>query len=124
MFGSAGNGPKLLEGVRVLDLTHVLAGPYCTMLMALSGAEVIKIEPPRGELYRYHTVKNKEGREVADLVAFLHRNKKAIILDLRSEKGCDLFKRMVVKADMVVENFTPTTMKHLGLSYEVLREIN
>lgn len=114
-----------LEGVRVLDLAHVLAGPYCTMLMALSGAEVIKIEPPRvGELFRRHTVMAKDGREVADDIAFLHRNKQAITLNLRAEKGRAIFKRLVEKADVVAENFTPQTMNRLGLGYAVLRQIN
>jgi len=113
-----------LEGIRVLDLAHVLAGPYCTMLMALNGADVIKIEPPKGELFRRHTLIAKDGREVADEIAFLQRNKKAMTLDLRSEKGKVILKRMVAEADVLVENFTPQTMKRLGLGYDVLREIN
>ena len=114
-----------LEGVRVLDLAHVLAGPYCTMLMALSGAEVIKIEPPQvGDMFRRHTVIAKDGREVADDIAFLHRNKKAITLNLRAEKGKAIFKRLAEKADVVVENFTPQTMNRLGLGYAALREVN
>ncbi|RDJ20637.1 CoA transferase [Bosea caraganae] len=115
---------KPLEGVRVLDLAHVLAGPYCTMLMALNGAEVIKVEPLQGEMFRHHKLVAKDGRQVTDAVAFLHRSKKAITLDLRTEKGKDLLKQMVATADVLVENFTPQTMRRLGLGYDVLREIN
>jgi crotonobetainyl-CoA:carnitine CoA-transferase CaiB-like acyl-CoA transferase len=112
------------EGVLVLDMAHVLAGPYCTMLMALCGANVIKIEPPKGELFRRHTLIAKDGREVADEIAFLHRNKKAITLDVRTERGKEILKHMVRKADVLVENFTPQTMRRLGVGYEVLHEIN
>lgn len=118
------NSTQPLDGIRVLDLSHVLAGPYCTMLMALSGAEVIKVEPREGELFRRHTLVAKDGRVVPDEIVYLHRNKQAITLDLRTEKGKDLLKRMAAKADVLVENFTPSTMKRLGLGYDVLRAIN
>jgi crotonobetainyl-CoA:carnitine CoA-transferase CaiB-like acyl-CoA transferase len=113
-----------LQGIRVLDLSHVLAGPYCTMLMALNGAEVIKVEPLQGELFRHHTLVANDGRIVASEIVYLHRNKEAITLDLHTEKGKALLKRMVKKSDVLVENFSPSTMKRLGLGYDVLREIN
>ena len=114
-----------LEGIRVLDLTHVLAGPYCTMLMADNGAEVIKIEPPGvGELGRKQITVAKDGRLVAHDEVFLHRNKKAIALNLRLEKGKDIFRRLVKVSDVVVENFTPQAMKRLGFGYDALKEIN
>lgn len=106
-------------------MSHVLAGPYCTLLMALNGAEVIKIERPKvGELARRHLLVAKDGRKVAHTVAYVHRGKKGVTIDLRSEKGKEIFKKLVKVSDVVIENFTPGTMERLGLSYRVLREIN
>src|SRR3972149_10779533 len=114
-----------LEGIRGLDLTHVLAGPYCTMLMADNGAEVIKIEPPGvGELGRKQITVAKDGRLVAHDEVFLHRNKKAITLNLRLDKGKDIFRRLVEVSDVVVENFTAQAMKRLGFGYDALKEVN
>jgi len=123
------NKPNLiqqpLEGIRVVDLTHVLAGPYCTLLMALNGAEVIKIEPPRvGELSRKQLITSKDGREVQHDEVYLHRNKKGVALNLRSDKGKEIFKRLVEVSDVVIENYSPKTMKKLGLGYEELKRIN
>ncbi|MEG2347521.1 MAG: CoA transferase [Cetobacterium sp.] len=111
-----------LNGVRVLDLTRVLAGPYCGMLLADMGAEVIKIEVPG---------KGDDSRSFAPFVngesAYymnLNRNKKGITLNLKSEKGKEIFIELLKTADIVLENFRPGTMEKLGLGYEVLKEIN
>ncbi|MCI5075387.1 CoA transferase [Oricola sp.] len=109
-----------LSGVTVLDLSHVYNGPYATLLMALSGARVIKIEPHTGEHLR-----SRGDMGGADLpFAMLNSNKQPITLDLKSERGKELFRAMVAKADILIENFAPGVMARLGLGAETLREIN
>ncbi len=111
-----------LKGVRVLDLTRVLAGPYSTMIMADLGAEVIKLEiPGKGDDTRqFGPFIGKESSYFMNL----NRNKKGITLNLKSEKGKELFRKMVKESDVVIENFRPGTMEKLGLGYEELKEIN
>ncbi len=111
-----------LEGIVVLDLTRVLAGPYCGMLLGDLGAEVIKIEVPgRGDDARqYPPFKNDESFYFISV----NRNKKGITLNLKSQEGKEIFKKMVKSADVVLENYRPGTMKKLGLDYDVLKEIN
>ncbi|MBI2936101.1 MAG: CoA transferase [Chloroflexi bacterium] len=114
------SGP--LEGIVVLDLSWVLSGPYCTMALADLGAEVIKVERPGiGDGARL-TGPFVQG-ESAYFMS-LNRNKKSMTLDLGVPRGRELFLRLVGKADVVVENFTPGTMKKLGLDYEVLQKEN
>ena len=112
----------LLDGVRVLDMTRVLAGPYCGMMLADMGADVIKIElPGRGDDSR------KNAPQINGESAYfmnLNRNKRGITLDLKSEDGKRIFKELVAKSDIVLENYRPGVMKKLGLDYPVLREIN
>ncbi len=110
-----------LSGLRVLDLTRVLAGPFCTMMMADMGAEVIKIEEPkRGDDSRaFAPFKNGESSYYMNL----NRNKKGCTLNLKG-KGKDIFLELVKKADVVVENYRPGTMEKLGLGYEDLKKIN
>lgn len=111
-----------LEDLLVLDLTRVLAGPYATMTLADMGAEVIKIElPEKGDDTRsYAPSQNDESMYFANF----NRNKKGITLNLKSEEGKNIFKKLVQKADIVVENYRPGVMDKLGLGYEVLHEIN
>lgn len=113
---------KPLEGVVVLDLTRVLAGPYCSMLLADLGAEVIKIEmPKRGDDNRaFGPFKN--GKSV--YYAGMNRGKKGVTLDLKSEEGKEIFKKLVKKADIVLENYRPGVMEKLDLGYDVLKEVN
>jgi formyl-CoA transferase len=110
-----------LAGLRVLDLTRVLAGPFCTMMMADMGAEIIKIEQPgRGDDSRaFAPFKNGESSYYMNL----NRNKKGVTLNLKG-KGRDIFIEMVKQADVVVENYRPGTMEKLGLGYEDLKKIN
>lgn len=112
----------LLDGVVVLDLSRVLAGPYCTMLLADMGAEVIKIEMPgRGDDSRANSPQvNGESAYFMNL----NRNKRGITLNLKTEEGKKIFKDLVKKADIVVENYRPGVMKRLGLDYDALKEIN
>ncbi len=111
-----------LSGIRVLDLTRVLAGPYCTMMLADLGAEVIKIEAPNGgdDMRHYPPFRN----DSSVFFAYLNRNKQGISLNLKTEKGRELFLKMVECVDIVVENFRPGVMDKLGIGYEVLKKIN
>ena len=112
----------LLAGVRVLDLTRVLAGPYCGMMLGDMGADVIKIEVPgRGDDSRInYPMINGESAYFMNL----NRNKRGITLNLKSEKGREIFRDLVKKSDIVIENFRPGVMEKLGLGYETLQEIN
>lgn len=111
-----------LQGLKVLDLSRVLAGPYCTMLLADFGADVIKIEPPKvGDDSR--AFGPFIGTESAYFMS-LNRNKRSMSLDFKNTKHIEVFKEMVAKADIVVENYRPGTMDKFGLSYETLRSIN
>jgi len=112
---------KALEGIRVLDLTHAHAGPICTMYLGAMGAEVIKIEPPWGDMTRMFPPLVKG---VSPYFAFLDRCKKGITLNLKNPKGLGIFKELVKVSDVVVENFSPGTMDNLGLGWETLRELN
>ncbi|NOD64409.1 CoA transferase [Ruegeria sp. HKCCD9179] len=115
-----------LAGIRVLDLTNVLAGPYCCYQLALMGAEVIKVERPGGgDLARVLGAdpdRNKAGMGISFLAQ--NADKKSVTLDMKSEKGKALLKRLVQTADVLVENFRPGVMDRLGLGYNVLREVN
>jgi CoA:oxalate CoA-transferase len=111
-----------LQGTRVLDLSRVLAGPYCGMLLADMGAEVIKIEVPG---------QGDDSRQFGPFVGGessyfmnLNRNKKGLTLNLKAPEGRAIFKRLVEKADILIENYRPGTMEKLGLHYEVLSAIN
>jgi CoA:oxalate CoA-transferase len=109
-----------LAGLTVLDLSHVYNGPYATFLMAMSGATVIKIEPHTGE----HLRSRGDMGGAALPFAMLNSNKKPITLDLKSAAGKRLFREMVAKADILVENFAPGVMARLGLGADALQEIN
>lgn len=118
---------KALEGLRVLDLTRVYAGPYCTMVLADMGAEVIKIENPAGgdDTRRIGPYRNNEpGEECSGYFAMLNRNKYGVTLNLKHPRAVELFKRLVTHADVVVENYAPGTMRKFGLGWEVLRQVN
>jgi len=113
---------KPLDGVRVLDLTRVLAGPYCTMLLSDLGAEVVKVEQPgKGDDSR-HFGPFKDGRSL--YFAGINREKKSISLNLKHEEGAALFRSLVPEFDVLVENFRPGVMEKLGIGYESLRELN
>jgi|TARA_R110002126_G_scaffold86592_1_gene208997 CoA:oxalate CoA-transferase len=109
-----------LEGVTVLDLTQIYNGPYATFLMALAGANVIKVEPLTGENLR----SRGDLGGVAYPFAMLNSNKKPVTLNLKTEAGKELLREMVVKADILVENFAPGVMDRLGVGAEVLQKIN
>ncbi len=117
---------KLLEGIRVLDLTNVLSGPFATLHLALGGADVIKIENPKdGDLARKLGCVPKYNQMLMG-TSFLaqNANKQSLTLNLKLPEAKEIFKKLVKDADVVVENFRPDVMTRLGLSYEVLSEIN
>src|SRR5690348_5631223 len=109
-----------LEGLRVLDFSIMLAGPYCARLLADGGAEVIKIEPPEGDDMRLRTPL-REGHSA--YFGQLNAGKKSLALDLKNPHAIALLRRLVAETDIVVENFRPGVMDRLGLGYEALRTI-
>lgn len=112
-----------LEGIKVLDLTRALAGPYCTMMLADMGAEVIKLEMPgRGDDSRSWGPPFVEG-ESAYFMS-VNRNKKSLTLNLKNVKSKEIFKRLIEQSDVLVENFRPGTMEKLGFGYKKVKELN
>ncbi len=112
-----------LEGLKILDLSHALAGPFCSTMLADYGAQVIKIEPPgKGDIARAWGTKLPGGE--TDYFVGLHRNKQGIVLDLKNVEGKETFLRMVERCDVVLENFRPGTLVKLGIDYEVARKRN
>jgi crotonobetainyl-CoA:carnitine CoA-transferase CaiB-like acyl-CoA transferase len=114
------DNPYPLAGVTVLDFGQIYQGPYATFLMAMAGADVIKVEPPEGEPLRRR--RRVDGGSVP--LAMLNANKRAITLNLKSEQGRELLLRMIKKADVLLENFAPTVMTRLGVGPEVLMAAN
>jgi formyl-CoA transferase len=117
---------QILEGVKVLDLTNVLAGPFATLHLALLGAEVIKIERPgSGDLARKLGTLTELNEQLMG-TSFLaqNANKKSVTLNTKSAEGKDIFKQLAKNADVLVENFRPGVMQRLGLGYDILKEIN
>ena len=114
---------KALEGVRVVDMTHVQAGPVCTQLLAWMGADVIKIEPPgRGDVTR------TQLRDLPDVdslyFTMLNCNKRSLTLNMKSEEGKAIFAELLRRCDVLVENFAPGALDRLGFSWERIQEIN
>jgi crotonobetainyl-CoA:carnitine CoA-transferase CaiB-like acyl-CoA transferase len=110
-----------LSGISVLDFGQIYQGPYCTMMMARAGADVIKIEPPRGEPLRRRA---DPGKSTTLPVAMLNSCKRAITLDLKHERGKALLRQLVARADVLLENFAPGVMDKLGVGWGVLHAIN
>jgi crotonobetainyl-CoA:carnitine CoA-transferase CaiB-like acyl-CoA transferase len=120
----AATGP--LSGVRIVDLTRALAGPYCTMILADLGADVVKVEPPEGDLTRFTGpfARDDEEKAFGGYFGSINRNKRSIVLDLKRPEDCDRLLALVDGADVLVENFRVGVMDGLGLSYETLHERN
>jgi crotonobetainyl-CoA:carnitine CoA-transferase CaiB-like acyl-CoA transferase len=116
---------KLLHGIRVLDLTNVLAGPYCGYQLALLGADVIKVEAPNGGDLARQLGASPELNKAAMGTSFLAQNagKRSVVVDLKSEEGKAQFLDLVATADALIENFRPGVMDRLGLGYERLRSV-
>ena len=112
--------PLPLEGVTVVDLGQIYNGPYCSFLLAMAGARVIKIETPGGE----HLRKRSVVAGAALPFAMLNSNKTFATLNLKTERGRELLREMVRRSDILVENFAPGVMDRLGVGYEVLSQVN
>ena len=117
--------PTALEGVSVLDLSHCIAGPYCTRLLAGFGADVLKIEPPGGERGRRMGpfYQDEPGPDTSLPFAYLNAGKRSVTLNLKSDAGREILMSLLPDTDVLVENFAPRVMPSLGLEYEALREI-
>jgi formyl-CoA transferase len=117
---------KILEGIKVLDLTNVLSGPFASLHLALLGAEVIKIENPKdGDLARKLGIVPEYNKQLMG-TSFLAQNcnKKSVSLNTKSPEGKAIFKKLAANADVVIENFRPGVMDRLGIGYPVLKELN
>ena len=113
---------KALEGIRIIDMTHNQAGPACTQILAWLGADVIKLEEPgKGDVARTN-MRDQDSDSLFFLI--LNANKQSLTLNLKTEEGKELFKKVIEKADVLVENFSPGALDRLGLGYKVLSEIN
>ena len=117
--------PAALEGVSVLDLTHCIAGPYCTRLLAGFGADVLKVEPPGGERGRRMTpfFRDEPGPDASLPFAYLNSGKRSLTLNLKSEEGQDILRSLLSETDILVENFAPRVMPSMGLDYPTLKDI-
>jgi formyl-CoA transferase/CoA:oxalate CoA-transferase len=113
---------QALEGITVLDLSHALAGPFCTMMLGDHGARVIKIEPPGGDIARAWGSRGPSGD--AGYFVSLHRNKRGIVLDLKNPRGKETFWRLLEHADVVVENYRVGALNKLGLGYDAASQRN
>lgn len=114
--------PGPLAGMRVIDFTHFVAGPFSAMILADLGAEVIKVEPPRGEDFRQFPPADPALDGQGSPFLWANRNKKSIALNLKSKAGLEIAKKLVASADVLVENYSTGVMERFGLGYEGLRE--
>src|SRR5512138_587802 len=113
--------PGALDGLRVIDLTQVMAGPFCTMLLADLGADVIKIEPPQGDSTR--TMPGAVGTDSPSFNA-VNRGKRSVVVNLKTSEGVDVVRTLAQTADIFVENYRPGVMESLGLAYASLSASN
>jgi crotonobetainyl-CoA:carnitine CoA-transferase CaiB-like acyl-CoA transferase len=113
--------PSALAGLRVLDVTQFMAGPFCAMLLADLGADVVKVEPPSGD-----STRQMPGAVGADSPSFnaVNRGKRSVVINLKAPEGADLCRRLARSADVLVENYRPGVMTSLGLDYEALSRSN
>jgi crotonobetainyl-CoA:carnitine CoA-transferase CaiB-like acyl-CoA transferase len=117
--------PTALQGIRILDFTHFIAGPLATMFLADMGADVVKVEPPeRGDELRYYPPAVPGLESQGGPFTWSNRGKRSVALDLKSEAGLQLARELVAKADVVMENFSTGVMQRFGLDYEAVRAIN
>ncbi len=114
------SGP--LQGMKVIELAHIMAGPVCGLMLADMGADVIKVEKPDGDDTRRFVPPAIEGESAAYMM--MNRNKRGIALDLKKPQAVAALKRLLAEADVVIENYRKGTMERLGLGYETLRELN
>ncbi|NIM93469.1 MAG: CoA transferase [Anaerolineales bacterium] len=117
------NGNGLLDGVRIIDLTRILAGPYCTMILGDLGADVIKVERPElGDDTRHWGPPFAEGGESAYFIS-ANRNKRSLTLNLKSKRGLEILRDLIRQGDVLVENFRTNTLERWGFSHDVMQEL-
>jgi crotonobetainyl-CoA:carnitine CoA-transferase CaiB-like acyl-CoA transferase len=117
--------PKALEGIRVVDFTHFIAGPFATMMLADMGADVIKIEAlGRGDEFRYYPPKHPGDETLGAPYLWANRNKRSIAIDLKSPEGVKIARELIATADVVAENFSTGVMERLGLGYDACKALN
>jgi len=114
--------PGPLEGIKIVDLTQVVAGPVCTMLLAEQGAEVIKVEFPDGDILRHNNLYAKNGMNALELNC--NRGKQSIAVDLTTPEGIEIVKKLAADADIFIQNFRAGAIERLGLTHEELRAAN
>ena len=112
----------MLSGVTILELGQVIAGNFGGVILADLGAEVIKIEPPKGDTARNPTIAPLRGESAIHL--FMNRGKKSVVLNLKDERGLEAFYSLVAQADVVIDNFRPGVMARLGIDHETLKKHN
>jgi len=112
---------RALDGLRVLDVTQVMAGPYCAMLLADLGADVVKVEPPGGD-----STRQMPGASGSDSPSFnaVNRGKRSIVINLKTPEGREVFSRLARTTDILIENYRPGVMRALGLDYDALARVN
>ena len=115
--------PGALDDIRVIDFTHALNGPFCTMLLGHMGAEIIKIEPPAGDGFRRSWMPADTRVDGYEFL-WINANKKSVVLNLKTARGVELARQLIAKADVVVENYHGGQMEKFGLGYDDLKKIN
>lgn len=114
---------KSLKGVKVLDVSQVLAGPFAAMMLGDLGCDVIKVEPPAGDAIRRSFGTTAEWGETPGFLS-VNRSKKSISLDLKTERGLEIFRKLAAQSDVVIQNFRPGVAERLGIAYEDLQPLN
>jgi crotonobetainyl-CoA:carnitine CoA-transferase CaiB-like acyl-CoA transferase len=115
--------PGALEDIRVIDFTHALNGPFCTMLLGHLGAEIIKIEPPAGDGFRRSWMPPGSKIDAYEFL-WINVNKKSVVLNLKTHRGVELARQLIARADVLVENYHVGQMEKFGLGYDALKTIN
>ena len=113
-----------LSGIKIADFTQLYQGPLATQVLSDMGAEIIKIEPPKGDFFRNWAIGDKYINGESISFMSVNRNKRSIVLDLKQENGIKVAKEIIKNSDVVIENFRPGVMQRLGLGFEKLQEIN
>jgi len=114
---------KALDGIRIIDMTHNQAGPACAQILAFLGADVIKLEEPKGGDVARRNMRDKKDRDSLFFLLF-NANKRSLTLNLKTGRGKELFKELITKSDVLLENFGPGALDRLGFGYEALAKIN
>src|SRR5690242_18793446 len=114
---------QALDGIRIIDMTHNQAGPACAQILAFLGADVVKLEDPKGGDVARRNMRDKQDSDSLFFLLF-NANKKSLTLNLKSARGKELFRELLKKSDVLLENFGPGALDRLGFSWPALQEIN